>query len=254
MPSLTFSLLDKIIAPPPPTSRTSFLTGWRYAHRGLHGNGLVENTRAAFAAAIAADMGIECDVSLSADGIPFVFHDDTLERLTGQSGPLEARNAADLEELTILGTDETIPRLDEVIDLVAGQVPILIELKTRDLRVGRLCLAVRRMLEGYRGSAAVMSFNPEVGYWFAEHAPRITRGLVISEADKSGVWALIERHWSLWRAKPDLLAYDVRDLPSRFAAAQRARGIPLLTWTVRGAAAEATAAAYADAPICETQA
>jgi glycerophosphoryl diester phosphodiesterase len=96
-----------------------------------------------------------------------------------------------------------------------------------------------------------MSFNPEVGRWFKEHAPRIVRGLVVSEEGKAGVRGRIERHVALWGARPDFLAYDVRDLPSRFAASQRKRGIPVYTWTVRDAQAEQTALAHADQIIYE---
>jgi glycerophosphoryl diester phosphodiesterase len=98
-----------------------------------------------------------------------------------------------------------------------------------------------------------MSFNPQVGRWFADHAPRITRGLVVTEEDRRGMRGRIERHLALWRARPDFLAYDIRDLPSRFAAAQRERGLPVLTWTVRGPEAEAIAADHADGPIYEIE-
>jgi hypothetical protein len=110
---------------------------------------------------------------------------------------------------------------------------------------------VRRALEGYRGAAAVMSFNPEVARWFGEHAPRIVRGLVVTEEGKRNLRGRIERHLALWRARPDFLAYDVRDFPSRFAGAQRERGLPVLTWTVRGDEAEAGARDHADEIIYE---
>jgi len=155
--------------------------------------------------------------------------------------------------MLLTGTEETIPGLDEVLTVIASQVPILIEIKAPGPQVGRLCLSVRRALEGYRGEVALMSFNPEVGYWFAAHAPRIARGLVVSEQEKRGMRGRAERHLALWRARPDFLAYDVRDLPSRFAAAQRERGLALLTWTVRGAEAENIAAEYADSAIYERQ-
>jgi len=130
-------------------------------------------------------------------------------------------------------------------------VKVAAQVKAPEALVGRLCLAVRRALEGHRGDVAVMSFNPEVGRWFADHAPRITRGLVITEEHARGISGRAKRHLALWRARPDFLAYDVRDLPSRFAAVQRKRGLPVLTWTVRGADAEAVAAMHADAPIYE---
>jgi hypothetical protein len=97
-----------------------------------------------------------------------------------------------------------------------------------------------------------MSFNPEVGRWFGRHAPRIARGLVVTESGKKGPRGRLERHLALWRSKPDFLAYDIRDLPSRFAARQRRRGIPVLTWTVRSEAERARAAVHADQIIYES--
>ena len=246
-----FALPDRMLAPPPPERRIAFLRGRRFAHRGLHGNGVVENSRAAAAAAIWAGDGIECDVQMSVDGSVFVFHDDDLSRLTGREGSIGHMRAAEVARTGLTGSDETIPRLEDLLALIGGRVSLLIEIKAEGARVGRPCLAVRRALEGYRGPVAVMSFNPEVGRWFADHAPRVTRGLVVTEQDKGRMRGLFERHLSLWRARPDFLAYDVRDLPSRFVAAQRRRGLAVLSWTVRGPDLEAAAAEYADSPIYE---
>jgi glycerophosphoryl diester phosphodiesterase len=96
-----------------------------------------------------------------------------------------------------------------------------------------------------------MSFNPEVGAWFARHAPHVLRGLVVTEHGKKGLRGRIERRLFLWRARPDFLAYDVRDLPSRFASRARARGLPVFTWTVRTDSDRARAAAHADQIIFE---
>jgi len=247
-----FALPDRLLAPPPAAAkRVAFLSGQPFAHRGLHGRGRIENSRAAFRAAIETGHGIECDVQASRDGEVFVFHDYDLARLTGVSGLFGEKPAALLDATMLLETDEPLPRLDEVLALVAGRVPLLIEVKTKDRQAGPLCLAVRRALEGYRGPVAVMSFNPEVSRWFALHAPKIVRGLVVTEEGKNGLRGRFERHVSLWRARPDFLAYDIRDLPSPFAAAQRARGIPVLTWTVRTATAEETALRHADQIIYE---
>jgi glycerophosphoryl diester phosphodiesterase len=117
--------------------------------------------------------------------------------------------------------------------------------------VAALCLAVRRVLEGYRGPHAVMSFDPRVGRWFRRHSPLTVRGLIVTEEDDKALIGRIRRHVWLWIAQPDFLAYDVRDLPSRFAASQRARGIPLATWTVRSPELRERAKQYADAPIAE---
>jgi glycerophosphoryl diester phosphodiesterase len=249
------SLLDRLLPPPEP-KRVAFLSRSPFAHRGLHGGGIagarvIENSRAAFKAAIASGHGIELDVRINDDGCVYVFHDETLDRLTDGSGAFASLSTANLDALRLKGTSETIPQLSEILALVAGRVPLLIEIKAPGALVGVLCLAVRRALEGYRGDYAIMSFNPLVGRWFHTHAPRIVRGLVISEEDQKGYKGYVQRLVSLWRARPDFLAYDIRSLPSRFAAAQRSRGLPVVTWTVRTAKQERTAMKHADEVIYE---
>ncbi len=250
-----FALLDALIAPPPLAERTAFLGAQPYAHRGLHSRQIPENSRAAFSAAIAIGHGIELDVQAARDGEAMVFHDAKLDRLTHQTGAFADLQAVTLANIKLRGSDETIPTLPDILGHVAGRVPILIEVKTIGDKVGVLCLSVRRALEGYRGPVAIMSFNPAVGRWFAEHAPRFTRGLVITESGEPGIIASLKR-WGarrigLWLAKPDFLAYDIRDLPSRFAASQRKRGLVILTWTVRTASDERLALASADEIIYE---
>ena len=128
---------------------------------------------------------------------------------------------------------------------------MLIELKSPGRRVAQLCRAVQRALEGYRGPVAVMSFNPEVGHWFARHAPARLRGLVVTEQGK-GLRGWSERPLALWRSHADFLAYDIRDLPSALRRrAQRAKGMPVLTWTVRTLADRARAAEHASQIIYE---
>lgn len=251
MPSSPFAPLDRALAPAAGNARTAFLKTQPFAHRGLHGPGRVENSRAAFNAAIAAGHGIELDVQASRDGEAFVFHDSMLDRLTDESGPIAERTAAMLDGVRLRGSDETIPSLHAALVQILGRVPVLIEVKAPGRSVSALCLAVHRALDGYRGPVAVMSFNPEIGHWFAEHAPHTLRGLVVSEEGKQGKRGAAERRLSLWRSKAEFLAYDIRDLPSRFAAEQRARGLPVLTWTVRDAAAEQVALIHADEIIYE---
>lgn len=245
------ALLDNALAPAPAPERVAFLKGQPYAHRGLHGNGVLENSPAAFEAAIKLSHGIECDVQAAEDGRAFVFHDYELDRLTDRSGSIAKLRAEDIDRIQLKDGHGKIPRLRETLAQVAGQVPILIELKSRNLRVGPLCLSVRRALEGYGGKAAIMSFNPLVGAWFRKNADHVVRGLVITEEDSKNWRGRIARHRNLWTARPDFLAYDIRDLPSRFAAAQRARGLPIVTWTVRSAEQEKIASKYADEPVYE---
>ena len=247
---ISLGFLDRALAPAPQRKRVEALGRLPFAHRGLHGGGLVENSRAAFDAAIAAGHGIELDVQATRDGHAYVFHDATLDRLTDAVGPIARQSAAELDAIRLTGTDETIPSLAEMLKRIGGKVPLLIEVKAPDERVAPLCLAVFHALEGYRGPVGVMSFNPEVGRWFKLHAGRVTRGLVVIEAGKRRRGGL-KRRLALWRSKPDFLAYDVRDLPSRFAARARARGIPVFTWTCRSAEDQARARLHADQIIHE---
>jgi glycerophosphoryl diester phosphodiesterase len=246
-----FGRVDDWLAPAPAPRRVETLKALPFAHRGLHGPDRPENSRAAFRAALDAGHGIELDVRLSRDGHAMVFHDAELSRLTGEHGALAERSAAELAGIALKGgAGETIPSLPDVLALIAGRAPLLIELKAPDARVALLCLSVFRALDGYRGPVGVMSFNPEVGRWFARHGPRVTRGLVVTEAGRRrrGAW---KRRLALYRARPDFLAYDVRDLPSRFAADARRRGLPVFTWTCRSAEDEARAKANADQVIHE---
>lgn len=224
-----------------------------FAHRGLHGPGRIENSRAAFAAAIAAGNGIELDVQASADDQAMVIHDYQLERLTEAAGKVRTLGAAELGRIRLKESDETIPTLTEILALVAGRVGLLIEVKSPDRHPVALSRAVAAALRGYDGPVAVMSFNPEVGRWFVRHAPAVLRGLVVTEQGK-GLRGFFERWLALWRARPDFLAYDIRDLPSRFADRARDRGLPVLTWTVRTLKDRARAAEHADQIIFETEA
>lgn len=232
--------------------RVDWLPGRFFAHRGLHGDTAPENSLTAFSAAVARGFGVECDVQLTADEEAVVFHDFTLERLTMQQGRVIERTAAELTAMPLTGGTETIPSLTTLLDRIAGRVPLLIELKSRrDYPVARLCRAVQRSLAGYRGPHAIMSFDPRAAAWFARHAPETPRGLIVTEENRKGARHIVLRHLALWRARPEFLAYDIRDLPSRFAAAQRRRGLPIATWTVRTPALLARADVHADAPIAE---
>ena len=247
-----FNLLDRWLAPAPMPAKVAWLKAARFAHRGLHGAGAPENSLSAFAQAAARGLGMECDVQRSSDGKAMVFHDWELDRLTGEPGPLATRSAEQLNHIPLLGSHDTIPSLRQLLDQLAGKTPLLIEIKAQPSHhVAALCLAVRRVLEGYRGAHAIMSFDPRVSRWFATHSPLTVRGLIISEEKNKALMGRMKRLLLLWRAKPDFLAYDIRDLPSRFVARQRRRGLPIATWTVNSPEYRERAAAYADAPIAE---
>ena len=231
-------------------SRLRALIAKPFAHRGLHGPGVLENSRAAFEAAIAAGHGIELDVQVSRDGQAMVIHDYALERLTEGAGRVCGLVAAELEKIRLRSGNETVPTLPAVLALIAGRAPLLIEVKSPGRRVAALSGAVRDALRGYDGPVAVMSFNPEIGRWFARNAPDVLRGLVVTEAGKRWRGGLTRRV-ALWRSHADFLAYDIRDLPSRFASRQRGRGLPVLTWTCRSDEDRGRAALHADQIIYE---
>jgi glycerophosphoryl diester phosphodiesterase len=252
MLSLLLRLIDNWRSPAPDSAKVAWLGEWEYAHRGLHSDGVPENSPGAFADAMANDLGIECDVQRTRDGRAMVFHDWELDRLTYEKGPVDRRDAADLETITLAGSTDRIPQLSRFLDQIGGRVPVLIELKSESDRGARpLCIAVRRSLEGYRGQHAVMSFDPRISRWFAQHSPKTVRGLVMTDQDKGKFGDKVRRRLAVWHAKPDFLAYDVRDFPSKFAAAQRARGLPLLTWTVRSPELRETALQHTDGLISE---
>lgn len=252
------SLLDALsgflgLAPAPDPARVAWLKGREYAHRGLHGAGRVENSPAAFAAAIEAGMGIECDIQRSRDDWPMVFHDWDFARLFNRPDKGADIAADEWRALRYADGDAPMTLLD-LLDLVAGRVPLLIEIKSRrGYDVERSCRRVVDALRDYSGRHAVMSFDPRAAYWLRRNSPSTIRGLVVTEEGAQGLSGKVGRQVALWRAAPDFLAYDVRDLPSRFAAAQRARGLPLLTWTVRSSEHRRIAEEHADAAIAEAE-
>ncbi|HET9067027.1 MAG TPA: glycerophosphodiester phosphodiesterase family protein [Amaricoccus sp.] len=223
------------------------------AHRGLHdrASGVVENSRAAFAAAIAAGYGIEMDVQRSADGEAVVFHDDEMPRLTGLPGLVRDYSAAQLAATPLLDAGEAVPTLAEVLALVAGRVPLLIEVKDQDGAlgpdVGPLEARVAERLAGYAGAVALMSFNPHSVAALAEVAPGRPRGLTTCAFD-SADWSLPDYRRAelaslaeVERTGAAFVSHDRRDLDNPAVARLRAKGVPILTWTVRSPAEEAAA-------------
>ncbi|MBE6580719.1 MAG: glycerophosphodiester phosphodiesterase [Ruminococcaceae bacterium] len=158
-----------------------FLRG--YAHRGLWGQGVPENSLTAFRLAAEQGFAIELDVQLSSDGEVMVFHDYTLTRMCKTEQKLADLSAADLGALKLDGTDEGIPTLREVLTVVAGRVPLLIELKGENGNVS-LCPRVAAALEGYEGEWCVESFNPLLLRWFKKHRPDVVRGLLSTDLIK----------------------------------------------------------------------
>lgn len=206
------------------------------AHRGLHGDEAPENTVAAFQRAIEAGYAIEIDVRLSADGVPIVFHDASLERLTGHEDHVHEVDWSRLGDLRLLDTSHQIPSLSQVLDLVDGQVPLLVELKNHG-RPGRLETQVHEQLDGYDGQAAVQSFNPRSMRWYKRNAPELARGQVAGRfrgvpLEKYKLF-LLERLMLNGFSRPNFVAYEHSALPYWPVTLHRWLGIPVLAWTVR---------------------
>jgi glycerophosphoryl diester phosphodiesterase len=210
----------------------SWLTARPIAHRGLHdGNkGRWENTLTAFSRAIVGNYAIECDVHLSGDGVPVVFHDADLERLTGEKGMIHDRTAAQLSTIRIGGTQDHIPLLAQMLALVDGKVPLVIELKGHPGHDDGLVAAVARGLSGYTGHAAIMSFEHHLLRRCAKDAPGIPVGLTaegVHDPDMEG-------HFSMLAHGIQFVSYNVHHLPNRFVSFVRQQmGLPVITWTVR---------------------
>ncbi len=211
------------------------------AHRGLwSSNGAPENSLGAFEAACEAGYGIELDVQLSSDGEAMVFHDGKLARLTGREGRIADYSAADLGEIPLAGSEDTIPTLGETLTLVGHRAMVHIELKTAYGEVGPLEQRVYEILIDHNGPVAVIGFNPYSHAWFADRHPDILRGLDSHRyaAADSGRLAPEQRR-SFQRlehvaiARPHFLALGLDMLPNPRADALRAEGMPIVAWTVR---------------------
>lgn len=215
------------------------------AHRGLHNRaqGRIENSSSAVRAAIDHGYGIEIDVQLSRDARAMVFHDYDMRRLTGQKGPIQQRSSAELAETVLTDGQDTIRTLPEILDLIAGQVPVIIELKDQDghlgTNLGPLEAAVADALSDYPGPAAVMSFNPHSTAAMAQLCPDRPRGIVTS-AYRYSEWPIPKRLCDELRAISDVdrvnasfISHEVSDLDRPRVQEIKASGRSILCWTVK---------------------
>ncbi len=232
------------------------------AHRGLHdaSQGIIENTATAVQAAIDKDYAVEVDLRLAGDGEVMVFHDAELDRLTDGAGPLSTLSARQLRRIPLKQTRDRMQSLGELFDQVAGQVPLVLEVKS-DWQVREpLAARIAAVITAYRGQVGVMSFDPQLIAAFRAKDETTPRGLVAGRFDNVGYWHMLSslqrfrlRHLLAARfAHPHFIAYDVNALPA-FAPwlGQALFGWPLLTWTVRTPEQRATAQRWADAMIFE---
>ena len=228
-------------------------------HRALHDRtqGRIENSPAAIRAAVAAGYGIEVDLQLSQDGVAMVFHDDDLDRLTDEKGPVNARTAEELGRIVLKDSTDTIPTLAQVLDLIGGRVPLLIEIKDQSLAMsetdGRLETAAAEALKGYRGDVALMSFNPHSVAHMARLAPHLPRGITTSAYDPKEWEPLPAEICDRLRKIPDydatlssFISHEAPDLSRDRVAELKGQGATILCWTIRSPEAEAQARRVAD--------
>jgi glycerophosphoryl diester phosphodiesterase len=239
-----------------------WLTTRPVAHRGLHdrARGIIENMPAAAAAAVAGNFAIECDIQLTADGEAMVYHDDELGRLTEGSGALLGKTSAELKQVAFKDTPEKMMSLGDLCALVAGRVPLVIEVKSHFDGDRRLVTRMAEVLASYDGPAVGMSFDPDQLIALRDLMPARPRGIVAERTYEEADWPeatpaqrrgmLHLRH--AFRTRPHFVAWWVDELPA--AAPWIARnifGCPLLTWTVRTPEQRTTAARHADQMIFE---
>lgn len=180
------------------------------AHRGLHDNAssAPENSMAAFRLAVQGGYPIELDLHLSADRQVVVIHDGTLDRVSGVSGNVSALDYAQLSGVRLFGTDEHIPLFSEVLQLVSGKVPLLIELKADSGETDALCVAVDALLSDYSGIYCIESFSPQILRWYKRNRPDVVRGQLACDMGKGLRRRALTDMWRNVFTKPDFIAYD----------------------------------------------
>jgi glycerophosphoryl diester phosphodiesterase len=239
-----------------------WLTARPVAHRGLHdaARGIIENMPSAIAAAVDGRFGIEVDLQLTADGEAMVHHDDALGRLNQGSAPLLELNAAALKQVVFNNTADRMMTLGDLCDLVAGRVPLVLEVKSHFDGDRKLVTRIAQVLASYRGPVVAMSFDPDQVAALRDIAPSLPRGIIAQRSYDDADWSMLSpaqkhemtalRH--AFRTRPDFVAYWVNQLPAPAPwIARHVFGRPLMTWTVRTAEQRARAARYADQMIFE---
>ncbi len=216
------------------------LRGRAYAHRGLHGNGVPENSMAAFRLALQKGYGIELDIHLMKDGRLAVIHDASLKRTTGSDVKIEDLTAEDLKNYRLEGTDEQIPLFAEVLELFSGKAPMIIELKAERNNHAALCAAACEMLKDYDGAYCLESFDPRCIRWLRKNKPDIVRGQLAENywASKAKLpWFLklmLTAHLFNFLLVPDFIAYNFKDRKRLGTVLSRKLwGVQGVTWTIQ---------------------
>ncbi len=190
------------------------LKGWSYAHRGLHGNGIPENSLAAFQAAVDNGYGAEFDVHLLADGGLGIMHDSDLERMTGVKGKIEDLTVQQLTDYHLQNSEQVIPTFQQVLEIFDGKAPLIIELKTEH-NAPQLCQAVCDALEGYKGVYCLESFDPRCVIWLKKNRPDLIRGQLSYDYMSDSQSPLpkilkfaLRYNLENFLARPDFIAYE----------------------------------------------
>ncbi|TXH83626.1 MAG: glycerophosphodiester phosphodiesterase [Rhizobium sp.] len=225
-------------------SKLAWLTERPVAHRGYHdmNREVWENTLSAFSRAIEAGFAIECDLHYASDGVPVVFHDDDLQRVCNLPGEVRERTSAELGLLSIGGTKDKIPTLKQLLQLCAGKVPLVLELKGREGDDEGFAESVLEVLEGYKGHVALMSFD----HWLLKDLKALEAPYPVGLTAEGNNPETFFQHDEAMHLGLDFISYFYGHLPNPFVTAQRQRGIPVITWTVRDEAARKHTFANAD--------
>lgn len=216
-----------------------WLTETYIAHRGLFDNKtLPENSLPAFQNAVDNGFGIEMDVQASKDGVLVVFHDDTVDRMTGKHGKVCDFTFDELRAMRLLDTDCQIPTFEEFLQ-VANGVNLVVEIKTHK-NIGDIESRVYEMLKSYKGNYCVESFNPFIVRWFKKHAPKVIRGQLSCAYDNApfSKWKkhiLRDLKLCKWNGS-QFIAYDAATIAENKAVKRFAKKIPVICWTIKSQA------------------
>lgn len=225
-------------------TKLAWLTERPVAHRGYHdmNKEVWENTLSAFGRAIEADFAIECDLHYASDAVPVVFHDDDLQRVCNLPAQLRDRTSAELGLLSVGGTKDKIPTLKQLLRLCDGKVPLVLELKGREGDDEGFAESVIEVLEGYKGHVALMSFD----HWLLKDLKELEAPYPIGLTADGNEPETFFKHDEAMQLGLDFISYFYGHLPNPFITAQRQRGIPVISWTVRDEAARKHTFANAD--------
>lgn len=216
------------------------LRGWSYAHRGLHKEGIPENSMAAFRAALEKGYGIELDIHLMKDGNLAVIHDHPLIRTTGAEGVVEDLTTYELQNYHLEGTGETIPTFGQVLELFGGKAPLIVELKATNGNHGALVEAAVEQLKDYQGAYCIESFDPRCIRYLKVHYPQLIRGQLTENFLKGKgklPWILkflLTHQLMNFLLQPDFVAYRFADRNNLGnTIVRKFWGVQGVTWTLK---------------------